>query len=514
MMTKRPRVFAVGVFVLALATPTSVLAQERQVAFLHGFQSNGVGWEATADRLHQRLTVEPHIPNLFWRERFHDQVVELRSRPEYASLPASTVAVGHSNGGLVAREWARQGGLHGVVTLGTPHRGAPILPHFAQWVAFNSHSNWLASTVLSAFSGWTEWTWTFGYVSQAIGWVLDFNVWSVAYLGLSLGLEGPLPVAGDMSPISSYLHGLNSSDNINREISTLAARVGVVSVAHNYYFAGPARIVAPDHADLIADLLYGSAYGLLFWGNYILVSADPLDFDAMHQGNTLVAMAGHLFDIDPVYCSLVSSIDLAQCLPNDGLVPYTSQEFPSAPNLYLGQNNDGPVHTRERESSEDVLFYALVNYFGIGLRSTPPPDSGGGSGGSGSGDGGSGGSGGSSGGNVGSGPVLQPGIAMYPGDYVLSSNGFYMVVYQHDGNLVLYDHTGAPMWASGTGGESTGMVAMQHDGNLVLYDARGVPRWSSGTHDYPGSYLVVQDDGNVVVYEPGGRALWATNTGR
>jgi hypothetical protein len=484
-----------------------VHAQDRPVAFLHGFRSDGAGWADTADRLRQGLAIETHLPNLPWRASFAEQAHDLRGRWEYGSLPGSTIAIGHSNGGLVAREWSRHSSLGGIVTLGTPHRGTPILPHFAQWAGFNASSSWLASSVLDAFSGWTDFTWTFGYVSQAIGWVLDFNVWSVSYLALSLGLDDALPVAGDMHPLSPYLATLNSGENIGREHGQLGARVGIVSVAHNFYWAGPARAIFPEQADTIADLLYGAAYGIMYWGSYILASADPLDASSVQQGLSLLALSGHLLDIDPVYCRMVSSIDLSSCVPHDGLVPYTSQEYPGAANLFLGQNNDGPAHTRERAVSEDVLYHALVNYLGVPPRtSTPPPGSGGGPGGGGGSGGGTGGTGG--------GFVFDPGGVLYPGDQLDSPNAQYHLIYQHDSNFVLYDAAWSPIWASGTAGHDPGFVVMQHDGNLVLYDASGVPRWASDTSNHPLAYLTLQDDGNVVVYGSDGTTLWATGTNR
>ncbi len=57
---------------------------------------------------------------------------------------------------------------------------------------------------------------------------------------------------------------------------------------------------------------------------------------------------------------------------------------------------------------------------------------------------------------------------------------------------------------------------MQTDGNLVLYDTSNQPRWASGTSNHPGAFLDMQDDGNVVVYRAGAcgehanDALWAT----
>ncbi|MEU9462020.1 hypothetical protein [Streptomyces sp. NPDC048312] len=53
---------------------------------------------------------------------------------------------------------------------------------------------------------------------------------------------------------------------------------------------------------------------------------------------------------------------------------------------------------------------------------------------------------------------------------------------------------------------------MQEDGNLVVYNRAGDPLWAAGTW-HKGRYLSVQDDGNVVVYDSANRPVWATNTG-
>jgi pimeloyl-ACP methyl ester carboxylesterase len=520
-MTRTCSRFIIGLLIVTTIAPASMHADDRPVAFLHGFNSDRGGWLETAERLRVRTAIEVHAPTVNWRAKFGDQVNELRGQPGFASLPPSTIAIGHSNGGLVAREWARRDGLKGVVTIGTPHRGAPALPNYGHWVAFNSNASWLSSSILMAFSRWTDWAWALGYVNEAIGWVLDFSVWSTVFLGATLGLDRALPVASEMHPYSAYLHDLNSSGNVNHEQSTLDTRVGIVSIAHNYFWAGPARVITPDHADGIAAALYGAAYGLMFWGNYILASADITDFDAMDQAMSLIALSGHLQSIDPIYCAVVSSMDLSSCVPNDGLVPYTSQEYPYAPNLYIGQSNDGPVHTRERENSEDVLYYALVNVAGVPLRSTPPPPPppppgpGGGDPGPGPSDPNPGGGGNSSAcGGAQFRTTLRPDEYLYAGEAIDSPDGCYRLIYQGDGNLVLYDVNWVPLWASHTENTSPGLAMMQGDGNFVVYDADWVARWASNTSQWHNAFVTLQNDANVVVYGADWQPLWATNTAR
>jgi hypothetical protein len=109
------------------------------------------------------------------------------------------------------------------------------------------------------------------------------------------------------------------------------------------------------------------------------------------------------------------------------------------------------------------------------------------------------------------GDQMQASQVLNPGQSITSAGGQYQLIYQRDGNLVLY-HAGAALWASGTNGRGLGVCIMQADGNLVLYMPGGHAVWSSATNGSPGSHLIVQADGNVVIYKPTGQAIWSTNT--
>jgi hypothetical protein len=94
-----------------------------------------------------------------------------------------------------------------------------------------------------------------------------------------------------------------------------------------------------------------------------------------------------------------------------------------------------------------------------------------------------------------------------------SPDGRFTLVQQGDGNLVLYNNqTGSPLWSSGTCCWSyPTSTRMQADGNLVV--TSWAPMWSSGTAGNSGAELVVQSDGNVVIYAEDGTPLWSTQTG-
>jgi hypothetical protein len=112
------------------------------------------------------------------------------------------------------------------------------------------------------------------------------------------------------------------------------------------------------------------------------------------------------------------------------------------------------------------------------------------------------------------GEAVQPGEVLHPNGSITSLSGEYVLVYQLDGNLVLSEKDGTPIWATHTDGTSPGVCVMQLDGNLVIQQSNGQPIWASGTDQHPGSMLKVQNDGNVVIYAPNGTPVWATNTAR
>jgi hypothetical protein len=268
--------------------------------------------------------------------------------------------------------------------------------------------------------------------------------------------------------------------------------------------------------------MYSVAFGLIYWSGYIQAQADPSDIASLNQSTALLNTAGFLVSIDPFYCRVASRIDASLCVPSDGVVPIDSQAFPNAPNIQIGLDNDGPAHIQERDHAGDAFYQAMVWYMHVPSRTPvplppppspqppplPPPDDP----------------------NSSSVTVRYQRVedgagserfdTLHGGDRLLgqgsvtSADGQYHLTYQTDGNLVLTDNSGSPLWASGTAGTSPGQAIMQSDGNFVIYDESGQPVWASHTDGQSGAFLLVQTDGNVVIYDSGSAPLWATGTNR
>ena len=94
---------------------------------------------------------------------------------------------------------------------------------------------------------------------------------------------------------------------------------------------------------------------------------------------------------------------------------------------------------------------------------------------------------------------LEPDTRMALNSSLTSPNGTYRLVYQSDGNLVLYTGS-SPVWSTNTGASNASPAVLQGDGNFVIYNAAGIARWATNTAGQGRARLVLQNDGNLVLY--------------
>ncbi|MFE7408877.1 hypothetical protein [Streptomyces laurentii] len=114
---------------------------------------------------------------------------------------------------------------------------------------------------------------------------------------------------------------------------------------------------------------------------------------------------------------------------------------------------------------------------------------------------------------------LNAGECLREGTYIAveHSLGQWRELWVDNGDLVLYEHGidgYFPQWRTGTSG--WGVTAwMQYDGNFVIYDANGNPLWALGTEGCGGlgAWLRVQSDNNIVLYTRDWTPIWARKNG-
>lgn len=114
--------------------------------------------------------------------------------------------------------------------------------------------------------------------------------------------------------------------------------------------------------------------------------------------------------------------------------------------------------------------------------------------------------------------TLGHNTALFVNQELVSFNGMYRLVYQGDGNLVGYptavNGNTQAFWASGVLTNHPHKAIIQSDGNLVCYDASDKPYWASNTNGKGrGPYkLVMQSDKNICIYDVNDSPTWASNT--
>ncbi|XP_038159430.1 mannose-specific lectin-like [Cyprinodon tularosa] len=99
------------------------------------------------------------------------------------------------------------------------------------------------------------------------------------------------------------------------------------------------------------------------------------------------------------------------------------------------------------------------------------------------------------------------------GDYLMSNNGQWKAIFQGDGNFVIYGWK--PVWASDTCGSDAVRLVMQEDCNLVMYNQSNRPKWASDTYT-PGSHvcrLHLSDDGILQLHKDA-TELWNSTMSR
>ncbi|MCC7123488.1 MAG: hypothetical protein IT178_01465 [Acidobacteria bacterium] len=488
-MTRRQRFAVVVVMlasVLAGGVPPVSAQQDREVVFLHGFASDGDTWRGTADALQQVLRLTAHTPTTRWYTWMEDQANSLQGG--YYWLPDNAVAVGHSNGGLVARQWARQRAFDGIVTLGTPHEGALLAQRVFAVLDANMRlyniMNMASGMIRNPGPGLDE---VRPLVLASLLWAGQLATITVRELTSTLAVSFTAPVIGQMVPGSAFLSSLNSGGNLAREDHDIRRRVGLIFVAHEYWKMGPAVGLRPE----LQDPAYNAtqvAIAALESGAFLL-RRYSVWWPAQQVANLLREGAQILRNIDPMWCWAVTN-DPSCATSHDGIVSTPAQFYPGGQNYgYLGV-----PHVWQTRQGGPMIYDALHRDIGIARRDNPAPGPPPG--------------GPPPGGNNNEG-VLPSGRNMTPNQRLYSPDRTYFLTYQDDGNLVLYnDREGRPIWASQTSGTAAGTLEMQGDGNLVTYAPGGIPIWASSTAGNPGAFLEVRNSGLIVIVAPNGTPIW------
>jgi pimeloyl-ACP methyl ester carboxylesterase len=466
----------------AIAAARPAIAQDPPLVLVHGFKSDGTTWVEAETRFNRQLAVTVYNPTVNWQVLFPEQAALLQGKlPGIEGVP---VVVGHSNGGVVAREWSKTRSMRGLLTLSSPNQGAPIANNAIAWGMYNASIVAGLLNVQASFANPNEGSfWILSVIQGALAFAADTVSTSVAALAAT-GFDIYSPVFSQDKVGSAYMQSLNSLDNRAREAAAIPNRVSIATYVPDYNLGGAFRALSPDNADYFRAALWAAVGTLDVWAGTIASSGVPRDIERAQRMLT----ASFLLSLhEGMWCQAVSdptpyAVTLGgACHPNDTFIPTWSHVMPGS--LVVPKPNM-PAHIHQTQRMIPVLYEVLTTQMGVAPRAA--------------------------GGAPGSPSILPGGSLLRPGQQIASPDGRYRLIFQTDGNLVIYRFDGAAVWWTGTVGISPGAASMQTDGNFVVYDTANAARWHTHTFGNPGGYLSMQNNGAIVIYAANGARLWGS----
>jgi hypothetical protein len=456
--------------VACLASGRAAAAQDRPLVFVHGFSSNGTTWTDAATRLKVQLEVTTYAPGYNWKQEFSKQASELNGKLPGVAAPLFVVA--HSNGGIAAREWSKTRAMSGLLTLSSPNQGAPISANAAALANYNVQIAMGLFNARNSFANPNEGSyWIFQVIQGALAFAADaYNLTGVA-LG-SAGFDLFSDAFAQERIGSPYMQALNSPANVAREAGALNGnRAAIVTSVANYHLGGVFRAVDPANADIWRAGLYASIGMLDAYASQLVATGHPRD---QERAQRLFYVSFLLALHEQMWCQAVSdwspyAVSVAgSCYPNDTVIASWAQNMPGA--LAIPKPNM-PEHVWQASLMTPVLYEVLTTHMGVAPR-----------------------------GGLSSQSELREGQQLTPGQQLVSPDRRYRLVYQGDGNLVIYRIAdNLPIWSSGTYGTSPGRAVMQSDGNFVVYNAAGAPVFHTSTFGNAGAFLRLQNNASIVV---------------
>src|SRR5262245_46102738 len=257
-----------------------------------------------------------------------------------ANLP-TTLAIGHSNGGLVARRMAGEqqaAGPRAIITFGTPHSGVPAVNHLNDAWWYYTFLGWDIDAAIAAATD------LFFLNNRLSG----FAMTAIATAGTLAAIQSvpllvtealnkvspPQAIFNDVRPGAPLLEWLNHHPVSGIADYFVPARVGFVVTTRNYTVGGPLRLRLPPRwaTDLGHALYFASSASLIVGSNLYDDTIDDGEVLGSDQYNRQLDLAAVLMALgaqgmlaDTHWCWWITGG--YSCPPNDGFVPVDRQFY-------------------------------------------------------------------------------------------------------------------------------------------------------------------------------------------
>ncbi len=348
-----------GALLIAALILTSSASAQRPVRLVHGLGDAASIWAQGESNLNFTFGSQVQVakPQLSGLASIGQQASHLSS---FVPLSGNlAISIGHSAGGVVSRELDRTyGDLYGVITVGTPHTGAPVASNETQ--AVSSFTLYIAQLLLPVNIYW-------GYYGDhmAMAAAIDAVVLTSAATAYLSELRPAITSAAatDLRVGSGVLGTLNSPSNLSREATVMGNRrvslLGWMPGASQFCAGSSWNFV--DTCLFTMDAVGDGYYGLWqYYSNYFDPN-DPWMFNKRENAFTWLPGAVQLWwQMNEGWCGITGNGDCN----GDGFIPVANQAWPGAFNVLLP---DQTPHRTEpnRLTVQNAIVAELRARFGL-----------------------------------------------------------------------------------------------------------------------------------------------------
>lgn len=335
----------------------SAHAQATPVLLVHGIESNASTWDITKSVLNGTGNYTASAINLSWTDHLSSQASAVSSYLSGTGVASSTILVGHSQGGLVARIATRTTPVAGILTIGTPHAGAPIVGSSSELLLDETEiglDEYLAVTNLQNFCD----NHPDDDACQVPGQAVDYAAAGLGLFELGGGVAAEWTLSYDdmpeMDPGSLTIAGLQSGYASEQ---TGGRRVSI-QVDDEEEETGPFRVLygadlgstASQEAENATSDMATIGFLLELWGIHAETVIDPDEPGALDEGEMAGAMDDMGFFLQQ-FCPIDWNYDFVGSWANDGIVPWVYQTMPGSTTLSLNYK----AHNEETGQASTIL---------------------------------------------------------------------------------------------------------------------------------------------------------------
>jgi hypothetical protein len=328
------------------------------VVFLPGLNEYSALWSNAGSAAAASFNIAPFYPSLTKDAVFNTQLAQL------GAVDTTSVLVGHSAGGLLARYRAQSQKVAGVVTYGTPNYGAPLEETWTTFCGVLAMD--VADGIFAVRSLW----------APGDDWVMnELNPdWDFAFANLDLlcgdiiqagNFEGA-PAGFQLAPDAGFLNDtLDLASNVSTEIANAGVEASVVFVTDNFYDVGAFKLANPNGTgEAIGHIVQYVGAAAAAMALYIDLNY-PDDQHYLDVATNLDIVADDIAFLDEAWCESVSGT-LLVCWDNDETVPVWSQALGRGTQIVFNQGGV-PAHTLEVQYGANFLP-SILSSLGIPTR--------------------------------------------------------------------------------------------------------------------------------------------------